>query len=420
MKIRLHVLMALVFIVNNSLSCASEEAPIVKETVNTEEETDDTEEEAVDEPHDFLYEGINYTVLDSKAKTCKTKDGFSEEWFQGSHGEDDYGGYAVGIKSGNTASGLLEIPEEVWDGKDWYKVVEIGEFGFAEQYKLVGLRIPDSVTMISTGAFARCVKLKDVYLSESLEVIGNGAFYRCEAMTSIKFPESLKVIGPDGLASRIYDDIGSFQKCYSLTSVEFPDAIEYIGDAAFYCCRGLKELHLFEHSQIGGLGSMVFACCGFESFRIPDSIREIPRNFMWSCHQLKSLSIPETVERIGCLAFDACYNLNEIRLMNEEPQNVDLEYIPYAHAFSEETFENATLYVGLGCTEKARNSAWNSFKNIVEVDFSGVEEISSDPNDERTEVYRMDGVRVGDSIDGLPSGLYIVREGGKTSKVMVP
>ena len=33
-------------------------------------------------------------------------------------------------------------------------------------------------------------------------------------------------------------------------------------------------------------------------------------------------------------------------------------------------------------------------------------------------VYNMNGVKMGDSLEGLPAGIYIVHQGGKSAKVM--
>ena len=33
-------------------------------------------------------------------------------------------------------------------------------------------------------------------------------------------------------------------------------------------------------------------------------------------------------------------------------------------------------------------------------------------------VYNMNGVKMGDRLEGLPAGIYIVHQGGKSTKVM--
>ena len=63
---------------------------------------------------------------------------------------------------------------------------------------------------------------------------------------------------------------------------------------------------------------------------------------------------------------------------------------------------------------------WNLFKNIVVNEFSGVGEIAADIDTNLPyEIYNLNGVKVGNNIEGLASGVYIIRQGQNVKKVSV-
>ncbi|MDE7461930.1 MAG: hypothetical protein K2M88_02085 [Muribaculaceae bacterium] len=63
---------------------------------------------------------------------------------------------------------------------------------------------------------------------------------------------------------------------------------------------------------------------------------------------------------------------------------------------------------------------WKNFKNIQEYITTGIEDVTTDINEnEPCEIFTTDGVRVGDSVEGLSKGIYVVRRGNKTKKIAV-
>lgn len=111
--------------------------------------------------------------------------------------------------------------------------------------------------------------------------------------------------------------------------------------------------------------------------------------------------------------------------------------------FSEKQFEETVLFIPIGTTTKySKVDPWRHFRNIEEMDFSGVDGIDADEYEtphisvnngiltidgisshERITVYDMHG-RIfynGTShiIDHLPSGLYICKAGWMTVKISI-
>lgn len=88
-------------------------------------------------------------------------------------------------------------------------------------------------------------------------------------------------------------------------------------------------------------------------------------------------------------------------------------------------YDNATLYVPKGSRAKYESTVpWKYFYNITEEEFNGIEEVEAESGTIReeagAEIFNLNGVRVAaGSTDGLPAGIYIVRQGAKTEKIVV-
>lgn len=394
---------------------------------------------------EFIYKGIVYEVNDNYSdspNTCST-----------AYKCCDY-------MSDLTADGNLVIPEEVYDENGVkYEVTAIGSYSFEGDYKLLSISLPITLSRIYRGAFFGCSSLESLRLPEGVNKIDEKAFMHCTGLVSIDFPQGL-----------IRIEWEAFANCESLQSLYIPDSVEFLGPEAFSGCASLKNVKLPEGDTTIGYG--LFAeCTSLETVEFAETLKEIQGWFIpdshmspaepvpspfYKCTSLRYLKFPDSVEEIDALAFEGCTGVETIVLSKNlkklgtrafdfkslkeviypvsDPIELPVNYHDYydeitdeynrvyfGYGFLDATYDIATLKVGLGVREKALQTVpWKFFKHIEEVDFSGVERIVSEPNECSTDVYRTDGVRVGDSTDGLPSGLYIVRTGGKISKIMVP
>ena len=120
------------------------------------------------------------------------------------------------------------------------------------------------------------------------------------------------------------------------------------------------------------------------------------------CTGLTSVTIPNSVTTIGYFAFRDCTNLKEIYSLSETPPVI------YSYTFSN---YSATLYVPIGAKETYQTTDyWKEFANIVEMDFTGITEISPDATDGfgNGAIYDLYGRPVSKPAKG---GIYII--GGK-------
>ena len=203
--------------------------------------------------------------------------------------------------------GNVAIPEEVTYMNRTRKVTSIGNSAFRYCYGLTSITIPNSVTSIGSSAFDGCPGLTSVTIPNSVTSIGVEAFYGCYGLTSVTIPNSVTSIG-----------VEAFRVCYGLTSVTIPNSVTSIGDRAFYYCSGLT-----------------------------------------------SVTIPNSVTSIGNGAF-AGVDFPTVVSLIENPFKITGKTSD-SRTFSQNTFNNATLYVPKGTIDKYKaTEGWKDFLFIEE------------------------------------------------------
>ena len=239
-------------------------------------------------------------------------------------------------------------------------VTSIGSLAFRNCSSLTSITIPNSVTSIESRTFYNCSSLNSVTIGNNVTNIGESAFYACSSLTSITIPNSVTSIGND-----------SFNGCRNLTSVMIGNNVTSIGKRTFQNCQSLTSVTI--PNSVTSIEEHAFnQCSGLTSVTIGNSVTSIGRGAFSSCVGLTSITIPNSVTSIGPRAFDAIDMTSVVSLI-ENP------FIIYGkdgieRTFSENTFNNATLYVPIGTIEKYRSTdGWKDFTYIEEANISGSE-----------------------------------------------
>ena len=276
----------------------------------------------------------------------------------------------------NEYQGNVVIPEEVTFMNRTRKVTSIGGGAFVSCSGLTSVTIPNSVTSIGGSAFDNCSKLTSVTIPNSVTSIGNYAFHDCSGLTSVTLGSSVTSIGDyafetcKGLTSitipNSVTSIGNyaFANCYGLTSVTIPNSVTSIGSSAFYRCSGLTSVTI--PNSVTSIGDAAFSgCSGLTSITIPNSVTSIGNYAFYYCYGLTSVTIGSGVTSIGEGAFSGADIPTVISLI-ENPFTITGKTSDY-RTFTQNTFNNATLYVPKGTIDKYKaTDGWKDFLFIDE------------------------------------------------------
>ena len=222
----------------------------------------------------------------------------------------------------NEYQGNVVIPEEVTYMNRTRKVTSIGNYAFYDCSGLTSVTIPNSVTSI-----------------------GNYAFRGCSGLTSVTIPNSVTSIGDY-----------AFRECSRLTSVTIPNSVTSIGNYAFRGCSGLKKVIVKD----------IAAWCGIKfdgSYSNP--LYYAKHIYSDENTEITNLIIPNSVTSIGSQAFDGVDFPTVVSLI-ENPFKITGKTSD-SRTFSQNTFNNATLYVPKGTIDKYKaTDGWKDFLFIEE------------------------------------------------------
>lgn len=147
----------------------------------------------------------------------------------------------------------------------------------------------------SFGGINRLVSIK---LPKTLKVISEKAFQNCRGLQTVEFQEGLETICPS-----------AFNECYQLKEVILKNGLNSIGISAFYNCYKLKNVEIAECDSIA---ERAFQYSGIETLTWKSGRILCPESFQYS--SLKKASLPFNLKIIGYGAFRNCSNLVDITL----------------------------------------------------------------------------------------------------------
>lgn len=243
--------------------------------------------------------------------------------------------------------------------------------------KLTSVEIPGTVRIIEHEAIVECPNLTSIQLNEGLEEIWHCVFRDMEYIDRITIPSTV-----------YYVEGGAFN-ALNVGSYEVADGNEWF----FTDEDGV--LYGYENEEKNRVVLVAYPIAnGYEEYTVEDSVIGID-NWSFAGSSLKQVNIPDSVEWIGCRAFENNENLTEVTLpmsLNNLGDHAfcgcrSLENV-YArsafdfdlwHGIFEETAENLTIHY------PSANPWWN--ENVYEDDEGNLKWSYCTPDEEDRECY---------------------------------
>ncbi len=138
---------------------------------------------------------------------------------------------------------------------------------------------------------------------------------------AVSIPASIAALPVTAIAA------GAFGDCSTLTSVTIPDSVTNIGDALFVNSPSLTSIGVDPgnpaYSSLEGVLFDQSASTLLElpqgktgSYTVPNTVRKIGSLAFYNCANLTSITLPSSLTEIGDHAFYHCANLTSITLPN--------------------------------------------------------------------------------------------------------
>jgi hypothetical protein len=356
----------------------------------------------------------------------------------------------------------IEIPSSV---------ISIGDEAFRNCGSLKNINIPASVTSIGDWAFLfsglesiiisspgtkigeafyECYYLKRAEIASA--VIGPNAFYGCTALTDVVLKSSVSSIGDN-----------AFYSCYSLESIDIPASVSYIGSGAFSGCWAMEDINVADdnmyYSSVDGvlydkdkrtlmcypgglegkfeipntvekIGAWAFYQSAVSDIKIPASVSTIDLCAFYGSGLLTSVELPASVTMIDNLAFYHCESLETVKCNNPTPPTIsygtfdqspiEVFYVPDGSvtAYKEaDIWKDYNIQGYQNPSDLAPISGANDI--IIANDLGEIPNGKAAISCYTLQGVRVPGVRTIDDVKSLTPGVYICRQGKKTTKVVV-
>ena len=271
----------------------------------------------------------------------------------------DYDGYSLGFKiiGANEVSVKcsskpeeeieLNIPSEVVNNDNTYKVTAIYKKAFYSTKFEGDLIIPNTITDIGESAFRKCTELSGkLYIPENIQNISAKAFANT-GFTSVEIISEYLTEIPDE----------AFSGCEELSEVIIPNQIESIGSSAFYECYMLESIELPE--ELTTIGNNAFEYSGLTKIKFNKKLKSIGESAFSSCEFIENISIPGSVKTIKGYAFSGCTNLKTFKCNIETPPSL------YMFAFEEHNSDFKIYVPATSVITYKQKAYWSSYKDYI-------------------------------------------------------
>lgn len=304
---------------------------------------------------------------------------------------------------------------------------------FADATALKGnIVVPEGVTFIGEWAFSNTA-IEGITLPSTLadgedrfqfnkSAIGSNAFNGCSSLASVDLPAGVTI-----LKSNV------FAGCTALAEFRMPAAVDYIDGHAFANCTGIKDFYV---------ETLTPAYAYYEAFKGMD-FDGCNVSIAWyeAKVRVETMSTYDGATLAGKLSLDYEGNLGTsfelpigatVSFVAEPAEGYQFKYVAVVTDGSGDSEDAGTSYTAAKADSKDGMVFKGVFEYVGSVDGIAAEAFRYDAQTKTvyapsglTEVYTTSGGRLISSSEGvlslasLPAGLYIVRNGDKSLKVII-
>ena len=213
----------------------------------------------------------------------------------------------------------LTVPSQVeYEGVTYSVVAANGTFEGNETVE--SIVFPETLRLVDEYALSGCSALKAVVFPGTIEVISGVMFEGCTALVSVEVVEGERYVSVDGVVyNSDMTELVYFPAGIAGTLV-IPDTVESIGRAAFID-SGLTSVDLANVTEVGPFafrssalssvtvepgvtyGADAYQGAAVQWLIIEDGVDTIGSGMFEYCINLRTVTIPASVESIGNMAF---------------------------------------------------------------------------------------------------------------------
>ena len=231
----------------------------------------------------------------------------------------------------------------------------------------------DSNYIIGDGAFSGCIGLTSITIPNSITSIGSSAFRGCSVLEEVHIADLshwCSIEFKDEYSNPLYNGCGLYLNGQQITELTIPYDLEQVKSYTFINCKGIS------------------------SVAISNNIIEIGASAFSGCEDVEMLYISSEIKSIADYAFFNCSNIMEIKMGSQKA------IVASENIFSEDTYNNACLYVPNGRKFAYEKTApWNKFY-IAEIDLTVIEDVF-DNKAISNEYYDLNGRIVKNPVKGI-------------------